>query len=296
MRCLKIDLNILRYFVRIAEEGGISRAADALFLSQPTLSQQMHRLEKELDVQLLQREARGASLTPAGQIFLRYARNVLQQTTNLRAELSSLREELAGTIRLASEVLSIPLARLYCDFRRQHPRVRADFVHLPQIPPPDLAITTNVLDHLAWTGRVLLRERLLVALRIDHPLAARKGLRLTDLRGEPMIFSQNREVDRLVSRYCATAGFAPNVAMECYSMHTVIALVAAGLGLAVLPEYWRAYKPDNVRLLPIEDAEFFRTIFLYHPRNTQRNYAAEAFEGYILAHLGDVLAESHSEP
>lgn len=70
-----MDFNMLRYFVTVADEGSISRAAEVLFLSQPSLSQQIQRLEKEMNTRLFLREARGVALTPAGHIFLRYARS-----------------------------------------------------------------------------------------------------------------------------------------------------------------------------------------------------------------------------
>ena len=97
-----MDFNMLRYFVTVADEGSISRAAEVLFLSQPSLSQQIQRLEKEMNTRLFLREARGVALTPAGHIFLRYARSVLEQTANLKAELSFLGEEIAGETRIAA--------------------------------------------------------------------------------------------------------------------------------------------------------------------------------------------------
>lgn len=280
-----MDLNMLRYFVTVADEGSISRAAEVLFLSQPSLSQQIQRLEKEMNTRLFLREARGVALTPAGHIFLRYARSVLEQTANLKAELSFLGEEIAGETRIAAESLSTPLARLYCDFHRLHPHARADFVHLNSVPAPEIVVTTNVLDRLVWSGRELLHEELLIALNTGHPLARRTGLSLEELRDEVFIFSQNREVDRLVTRYCAAAGFMPKVAMECYSMHTVMALVSEGVGVAVLPAYWGAYKPDNVVLLPVSGVDFYRTVYLYHPRSAQHSRVARAFEEFIMQNI-----------
>ena len=280
-----MDLNMLRYFVTVADEGSISRAAEVLFLSQPSLSQQIHRLEKEMNTRLFLREARGVALTPAGHLFLRYARSVLEQTANLKAELSFLGEEIAGETRIAAESLSTPLARLYCDFHRLHPHARADFVHLNSVPAPEIVVTTNVLDRLVWSGRELLHEELLIALNTGHPLARRTGLSLEELRDEVFIFSQNREVDRLVTRYCAAAGFGPKVAMECYSMHTVMALVSEGVGVAVLPAYWGAYKPDNVVLLPVSGVDFYRTVYLYHPRSAQHSRVARAFEEFIIQNI-----------
>ncbi|MGN0563827.1 MAG: LysR family transcriptional regulator [Candidatus Heritagella sp.] len=280
-----MDLNMLRYFVTVADEGSISRAAEVLFLSQPSLSQQIQRLEKEMNTRLFLREARGVALTPAGHLFLRYARSVLEQTANLKAELSFLGEEIAGETRIAAESLSIPLARLYCDFRRLHPHARADFVHLTSVPTPEIVVTTNVLDRLVWSGRELLHEELLIALNTGHPLARRTGLSLEELKDEVFIFSQNREVDRLVTRYCAAAGFVPKVAMECYSMHTVTALVSEGVGVAVLPAYWGAYKPDNVALLPVSGVDFYRTVYLYHPRSARHSRVARAFEEFIMQNI-----------
>ena len=280
-----MDFNMLRYFVTVADEGSISRAAEVLFLSQPSLSQQIQRLEKEMNTRLFLREARGVALTPAGHIFLRYARSVLEQTANLKAELSFLGEEIAGETRIAAESLSTPLARLYCDFHRRHPHAQADFVHLNSVPAPEIVVTTNVLDRLVWSGRELLHEELMIALNTGHPLARRTCLSLEELKDEVFIFSHNREVDRLVTRYCAAAGFVPKVAMECYSMHTVMALVSEGVGVAVLPVYWGAYKPDNVVLLPVSGVDFYRTVYLYHPRSAQHSRVARAFEEFIMQNI-----------
>ena len=280
-----MDFNMLRYFVTVADEGSISRAAEVLFLSQPSLSQQIQRLEKEMNTRLFLREARGVALTPAGHIFLRYARSVLEQTANLKAELSFLGEEITGETRIAAESLSTPLARLCCDFHRCYPHAQADFVHLNSVPAPEIVVTTNVLDRLVWSGRELLHEELMIALNTGHPLARRTVLSLEELKDEVFIFSQNREVDRLVTRYCAAAGFAPKVAMECYSMHTVMALVSEGVGVAVLPVYWGAYKPDNVVLLPVSGVDFYRTVYLYHPRSAQHTRVARAFAEFIMQNI-----------
>ena len=282
---MPLEINTLRYFLTIVEEGSISRAADKLFLSQPSLSQQIHRMEKELGTELFLREARGVTLTPAGRIFEQYARQTVEMTANMKAEISFLHEEIAGEARISAEVLSIPLAKVYCAFHRLHPHAVANFVHMGSLPAPDIVVTTNSLDRLLWSGRELLREELLIALPIDHPLATQSSISIDQLKDESFIFSENREVDRLVTRYCAAAGFSPKIAMMCYTMHMVTALVSEGVGIAVLPAYWKAYKPDTVALLPVRGVDFFRTVYLYHQRGTQRNLVAEALENFIVEQI-----------
>ena len=286
-----MELDHPEYFIAIADEGSISRAAQRLYMAQPSLSQYVHRLEQELGAELMHRQARGITLTPAGKIYYAYAQQVVHAAANLRAEIAALGADLSGDMLVSASVLSVPVGRLYCSFKNLHPRVEARFIRMEQgarTEVPDVVVTTHQLPQEEWSGQKLLEEQLLVAVSPKHSLARKRAVRIAELAGEKFIYSQNREVDQIVTQFCREAGFAPDVLMEYYSMHSVTALVEEGLGITILPEHQRLYLSERLALLPISDVHFTRTVYLYRPLHAAKNPAADAYADYLKENIRQV--------
>jgi len=245
-----MELRRLRYFVTVAEELHFGRAAEKLHMSQPPLSIQIRTLEDELGVTLLNRTQRHVSLTQAGQAFLQEARKILAQVeqavlTTRRAGRGEIGELVVGFISVADyNVLPIVLR----EFRRRFPlvnltlresttdvqvedltagRIDVGFV-LPPISAPGIA------------SEAILREGLIAALPRRHPLAARPGkIALSALAGSPFILFPRRMAPGLydaVVSFCRAAGFSPRVGQEAVQMQTIVSLVSAELGVALIPQ------------------------------------------------------------
>src|SRR6478736_5103173 len=218
-----MELRHLRYFRAVAEELHFGRAAERLHIAQPPLSQQIRQLERELDVRLFTRSTRKVELTPAGHAYLKRAVAVLDAVDDAgqQARRIALRDELPHVeISVRGEMLA----------PAQLDALLAGDVDIALLRPP--VEDSNIRCEL------LRRDRLIAALPADHPLASRDQLRIGDLRGEDFIAhaGQGRSVmGAVLAAACADAGYAPRVRHEVSETSTLVTLVAAGLGVAVVP-------------------------------------------------------------
>jgi DNA-binding transcriptional LysR family regulator len=245
-------LNVARLKVldEVARRGSISAAAGALDYTQSAISQQIAALEQETGMTLLQRHPRGVSLTAAGQTLVGHAEGILARLESAEAALGAIAGLRGGRLRMASFPTAgatlMPLA--IATFRARHPDVELTLAEgePEQIAPRlrageiDLALlfefgSSTGADELARVE--LLEDPLYLALPREHALAAKRRLRLEDLRGEAWVqTSSSSPCARHVVRSCHAAGFEPNVAFESDDYQTVQGLVAAGVGVALIPE------------------------------------------------------------
>jgi DNA-binding transcriptional LysR family regulator len=263
-----MELRHLRYFVTVAEELHFGRAAEKLHISQPPLSMQIRALEEELGVRLLNRTQRHVSLTHAGHALLQEARQILARIeqavlTTRRAGRGEIGELAVGFISIADYNVLPALLR---EFRRRYPlvnlilrestsdaqiddlvngRIDVGFV-LPPIAEPVLESTP------------ILQEPLIAALPRRHPLAKRGGrIALSALARAPFILFPRKMAPGLydaVVSLCRSAGFSPQVEQEAIQMQTIISLVSAELGVALIPESLRNLQRTGVVYKSLREA------------------------------------------
>lgn len=244
-----IETRLLRQFVAVAETLHFNRAAERLHMAQPPLSQAIRRLEGEIGATLFERTNRSVALTPAGAAFLESARRILDALEEGVAHTRRVAQGMDGHLTLTFINIApyASLLRALRDFRCTHPAVaftlqeattheqvqaleagRADigFMRAPGATTPSLRFET------------LLSEPIHVALPQAHPLAGDAVVALAALKDEPFVASPRRLGqgfhDQLI-QLCQSAGFVPRVAQEARQLQTVVALVAAGFGVALLP-------------------------------------------------------------
>lgn len=245
-----MELRHLRYFVAVAEERHFGRAAARLHMAQPPLSQQVRNLEAELGVELLRRTTRRVDLTAAGEAYLARAREVLASVDEAGAEARRIADGLVGRVVIGcvgSATYSL-LPALARTLREELPGI--DFAFRGEMLVPDqtaalrdgridLALLRSPVDDAALRVTALRRESLIVALPEAHPLAARQRVRVTDLREEELIVHVGRGrsvMHGLVTSLCRDAGFEPKLRHEVEETSTLVTFVAAGLGVALVPE------------------------------------------------------------
>jgi DNA-binding transcriptional LysR family regulator len=271
-----VELRHLRYFVAVAGDLSFTRAARRLGISQPPLGQQVRQLERELGVPLFERTRRRVALTEAGRAFLEPAEQTLRQAEAAaeaarragRGELGTL------TIGFISSASYDVLPRLLRAYRQRHPGVTVRVRQLntsEQVQAlSERAIQVGFLGERRgeeWLEqRVVAHEALLAVLPAGHPLAGAGEVRLERLRREAFVIHPRQAApgnyDRIVA-LCQRAGFSPAVAQEAAELPTIASLVAAGLGVALLPASVRRVRIDGIALLPlagqVEPAEILAT-------------------------------------
>jgi DNA-binding transcriptional LysR family regulator len=255
-----MELRHLRYFVAVAEELNVTRAAIRLRVAQPALSRQVKDLEDELQTSLFERGRRGVQLTRAGKLFYQRARNLLAQVNEAANEARTA----SGTI-VGSLVLGFPsglhlnyLVPAINAFRKDNPKVECDFFHgLPGVQLRALREGRIDLAYVSLPARldglehqVIWRVPFRVVMPKKHALAKRQGVELPDLRGENFIFcpreSRPEFYDEFL-RHCANAGFRPRIVKEVGGYPTnMLGLISVGLGLSVLPHFDKVEPLDGL--------------------------------------------------
>jgi DNA-binding transcriptional LysR family regulator len=245
-----VELRHLRYFRAVAEELHFGRAAERLHMAQPPLSQQILQLERELGVTLLVRSTRKVELTPAGEAYLKQVVAILDAVDEAGAQARRIAEGVEGHLAIGcvgSATYSL-LPRLVRALRDELPgvdvSVRGEMLAPAQIAALltgeiDLALLRPPVEQPGVLVETVRRDRLLVALPEGHALATRDDLSVSDLRDEEFVAhaGHGRSVmSSILTAMCADAGFVPRIRHEVEETSTLVTLVSAGLGVAIVPE------------------------------------------------------------
>jgi LysR family hydrogen peroxide-inducible transcriptional activator len=241
-----MELQQLRYAVAVARLRNFSRAAEACHVSQPSLSQQILKLEEELGERLFHRSRREARLTPAGEAFLVRARRILEEVDLARRDAAETRQLLRGVLHVGVLPTIAPyfLPLILAEFTRRFPRIEvvmqedttARLVRALEAHELDLALASLPLASAALQWRELFREALLVALPPAHPLARKRRLKIADLHDFDLIVMQEGHcLGDQVLRFCDRTAFRPRINFRSAQLETVKSLVRAGLGFSLIP-------------------------------------------------------------
>ncbi|MFV0265397.1 MAG: LysR substrate-binding domain-containing protein [Kluyvera sp.] len=285
-----MDLRHLRYFLAVAEEGHFGRAAERLHIVQPALSMQIKALEEELGGPLLVRTSRKVELTDAGRLLLDEARRTLAQVEHARQTVQrSIRGEI-GRVRVGfagNAVFSGTLTRDLRAFRHAYPDAELVVREIPPLLQAD-ALLTGQLD-IAYTPDhdkihhpELVAQRIgiwrrQVAMAADHPLAAQTSLTVAMLDEEPLIFYDAHGADEaLYTTLSAMLGHAPRIVHETASTLSVLALAAAGQGLALIPEPLMNVSIPGLVYRPLDVPALSANLMLVS-REKENNGAIRAF-------------------
>jgi DNA-binding transcriptional LysR family regulator len=260
-----MELRDLRYFVAVAQHRNFSRAAEQLQISQPALSEQIRKLEDELGAALFERTSRGAILTDAGEAFLPQARGVLAQADVAAESVRMVAEGVAGTLTIGfidSAALGI-LPALIRRFTARYPNVKLRLRELGtrrqleavEAGDIDVGIVRGPVWNAGLAGRQIAAEPLLLALPAEHRLAHEDAARVADLRDEGFITypaDRGAGLYEETLRLCHDAGFDPKIVQEANEISTIIGMVAAGLGVAIVPSSVGAIAPGGVVYRPTD--------------------------------------------
>ncbi|MEG4250654.1 LysR family transcriptional regulator [Microcoleus sp. Pol10D4] len=254
-----MELRHLRYFIAVAEELNFTRAAEKLHIAQPPLSQQIQHLEAELGFQLFRRTKRTVHLTAAGQVFFEEAGKILQQVDRaIQLGRQTSRGELGQlTIGFVSSAAHNVVPAILQAFRTRCPAVKLELHELTtneqlqrlRFGQIDIGFVRPPVEEEGINSEIVFREPLIVALPETHPAADRTHLELRELSTEPFILFPRSQApglyDAIVS-LCQQAGFSPIAAQEAIQMQTIVSLVAAEMGVAIVPESMQNFQRHGV--------------------------------------------------
>ncbi len=268
-----MDLYQVRYFLTIAETGTFSRAAERLYLSQPSLSTGIKKLEQELGVALFERGGRRTVLTPAGRSFMEKAQVIMEQYQSAVHELKRFNDDTTLRVGVLSTMRVSILSDLVSRFQQHYPHVSIELHdgNLQKLRDSlergdvDVALTILSLRGLTeqtfqsgpQSSTVLFEQPLLLAVPVSHPWAQRSSVRLAELDGQPMIDRIHCDFFPQECQILDAAKVRPKVIYRANHEEWVISLLQAGIGICVMP-YWKDI--PGVVYLPIVEVSFQRTI------------------------------------
>ncbi len=294
-----MNLTRLRYFVVLAEELHFGRAADVLHMAQPALSQQIRLLEKETGADLFERTTRRVSLTHAGRTLYPRAAELLRDADELERLMAEHADGNAGILRIgfvdSSSYAVMP--QFLRSYRERWPEVRFELhsmsseaqSHALPNGQIDIGIARTKGDERLLSHTEILEEDLVVAVGADHELASQPRLRLADLAGESFISFSRTSSPALTSELRSMleaegAHYDPIIEAEEYT--TIIGLVSAGEGIAVVPATVRSFQPTGVVYIPLVNKEATSRLFLLTRKDERLRVARHAID---LAHSVSIV-------
>jgi DNA-binding transcriptional LysR family regulator len=293
-----MDLRHLRYLVAVADEGHISRAAERLGIQQPPLTRQIRALEEELGVPLFLRLPRGVRLTEAGRVVVEEARLILERAARLKQTAARAARGEQGRMAVgytSSGAFHPFVAQQIRGFRAANPGV---LLALAEDGTPELvrALEEERLDAAfvrsspgAAAGLLvepLLEEAMAAALPAGHPLARGGAIRLAELAGESFVFYRRPSGPGLhdtIVAACLRAGFSPEVGQEAPRMASTLGLVAAGLGVAIVPASMQRMNVEGVVFAPLAGGDGPVAPLLLVTRRRGRSAVVDHFRAGVKA-------------
>lgn len=253
-----MELHQLRYYLAVARTRNFSRAAEQCHVAQPSLSQQIMKLEDELGERLFERTKREVSLTPAGELFRQHAEQVLDGVEQARDCVRELGSVLRGRVLLGALPTIAPyyLPERLRTFTADNPQVEIvvhedtteRLVRAVLSKEVDAAVLSLPVERAGLAAEEFFDEDLLVALPADHPLAGRRALALDDLEQESFILMKEGHcLAGQALQFCRLNGFSPKMSFRSAQIETVMAFVAAGWGISIVPAMSRKPGVKNVR-------------------------------------------------
>jgi DNA-binding transcriptional LysR family regulator len=275
-----MELRHLRYFTALAEELHFGRAADAVFVAQSTLSQQIRAFEDEMGVQFFERSTGGVALTEAGRTFLPYAKRVLREARRAESVAQAARDGLAGLLRITYEgtAMRSGLPTIIKAFQAERPHGELDLVEQTtreqvtalREEESDAGFLFLPVNERGLRVRELFTAPMIVVLPEGHRLAERDTVPLRELEGEPHVIWARGGAPRIHDAYvraCHEAGFTPRIIQEIERGESFLGLVEAGLGVSIAHASNVQIERPGVRYAKIVEPTVPLTLGLAHRHN-----------------------------
>lgn len=250
---MAFTLRQLQYFVAVAEQGSVTRAAQNLSISQSSVTEALKELESDLGVELFDRHPRGLTITHNGHQFLRHATKILATVSDARTSFSGQQNAAGGTLNIGvtSLVAGYVLSDLLARYRRACPGVEVSAIednggyleHLLVGGELDVAVMviSNLRDRMALQAEILETSPYRLWLPMGHPLVSADIISVADITREPLIMLTIDEIEENTGKLLTALGARPHVAFRTRSVEAVRSLVATGAGVALLPDL--VYRP-----------------------------------------------------
>ena len=282
-----MDIQKLKYFHTVAKLEHVTKAAELMHISQPSLTQSLHSLEKELGVELFVRQGRRIALTEFG-VYLKQRLDVLlPEFDKLPDEIEQLKKKSNNTIKLNILAASSFVINAIMLYRKNHPNVVFDFEQNDLKHDCDIVITTNEYNSKPekdYLKRCVREEKIYLAVPKESAYSSRNSIDLTEVKNESFVLlSNSKQFGVICNKLCSIAGFYPKILFESDSTIAVQNSISTGAGIAFWPEYsWGKVKNKNVQLVPISFPICQRELIFKLKSRLPKSKYAEDFYNFLL--------------
>ncbi|KEO83253.1 LysR family transcriptional regulator [Tumebacillus flagellatus] len=295
-----MDIRQLTYFVEVARQGSFTQASLTLHVTQPTISKMVRNLEEELGVTLFDRSQKKIHLTDVGEVVYARSLDILQSLHNLHSALDDVRQIQTGTLRIGlPPMVGAPFfASLLADFHQRYPHVRIQLEEhggkrveqLVEEGSLDFGATVLPVDTDVFDIHPFYNEELKLLVPAGHRLAGRERVQFGELRDDSfLMFSEEFSLHDRIHDACRIAGFQPQVVCQSSQWDLLRQMVAAGLGVALLPEIlYRDAPTDSIRVLGVEHPRLHWNLAVIWRKERYLSFAARAWLSFLQERLTKV--------
>lgn len=285
-----MDIQKLKYFHTTARLEHITRSAEILHISQPSLTQAIHSLEDELGVPLFMRTGRKVALTEYGRYLQKRLDALLPEFDNLSTEIENLKSRETKTVKLNILAASLFVINTLMEYKRKNPDVIFDFEQSELKHDCDILITTNGLQggvERPCFRRSVKKENIYLAVPKDSKYAQKDSIELSAVKNEGFIMLSNARLFGIIcNKFCSEAGFYPKILFESDSPTAVQNIISMGTGIAFWPEYsWGKLQNDNLKLLFVSAPVCRRDLIIELRERNPKSIYAEDFYNFLLNNL-----------
>lgn len=280
-----MELRDLKAFMAVVENGSFTKAASESFVSQPSLSKSIKKLEETLRVELLNRSTRHVELTDAGSIVYKQGQKIMGSVMELHILLDDLLNIQTGVIKLGIPPLigTLFFPDIARNFHMQYPKVRLELVErgakmigtLVENGEVDIGIVVLPTDERKFSVQPFVEDQFFVFINDSHPLALKKFIQLEDLKNETfIIFTEEFTLHDYVINTCNTAGFTPIIGYKSSQWDLIVELVSSNLGITLLPYSIAAKQTNNnVKIIPLKDFDMPWRLGVITKKNSYQSFA-----------------------
>jgi DNA-binding transcriptional LysR family regulator len=277
-----MEISHLKAFVETARQEHMTKAAEALQISQPALSKTIHLMEKELGVNLFDRAGKRILLNENGRILLSHANSILMELEEIPIEIQEYNSTLQNEVVLSLQAGSKLLPLILLGFRSHHPEIK---ISVTLEENADINVFATRLPVSEQNNIILLKEKILLAVPSNHPMALCSSINLTDVKDEPFLsLSSSKSLGRITLEYCQMAGFTPHIILESDSPATIRDVLPLGMGLSFIPALsWQGMNCENISLIPITEPDCYRYLNLSWKNTHYLPRAAALLKDYLIS-------------
>ncbi|MEH7343159.1 LysR family transcriptional regulator [Bacillus sp. JJ1532] len=280
-----MELQDLKSFIEVAVHKSFTKAAAHSYLTQPSLSKAVKKLEEELQVTLFDRSTRHLHLTDAGKIVFQQGQKVLATLNELNVHLDELREITSGEIKIGIPPLigTLFFPKIASDFNKKYPKVSLELIEhgakligsLIENGEIDLGIVVLPANEEKFNIYPFIQDEFVLYIQEDHKLAGRKSVSLHELKDERfIIFSEDFTLHDYVKDACKKAGFTPAISYQSSQWDLIIELVSSNLGITLLPKsIFNKQSNRNVKIIPLENSTLLWKLGIITKKGAYHSFA-----------------------